>query len=119
MPSKFVDKAPYEIWTGRKLVLSHLRVWGCPTYVKHLMIDKLELKSDRCLFVGYPKETKGHYFYFTAEQKVFASSRAVYLKKKFFGEGVNTCKIKFDKVHKVEGPTHIDWVWLVNQIRSQ
>ena len=80
--SKSVSKIPYEIWTGRKPVLTHLRVWGCPAYVKCLKTDKLILKFDKCLFVEYPKETKGYYFYLTDEQKVFVSNRAVFLEKK-------------------------------------
>ena len=67
VPSKSVNKTLYEIWIERKPVLSHLRVWGCPTYVKRLKTDKLGSKFDRCLFVGYLKKTKGYYFYLTAE----------------------------------------------------
>ena len=63
VPSKSVAKTPYEIWTGRKSVLAHLRVWGCPAYVKRLLTNKLGPRSDKCLFVGYPKESKGYYFY--------------------------------------------------------
>ena len=108
MLSKSVDKILYEIWTGCKPVLSHLRVWGCPAYVKRLKTDKLRPKFDRCLFVGYPKETKGYYFYLTVEQKVFVSSRAVFLKKEFLKEGANACKIKLNEVQKVKGPTHTE-----------
>ena len=86
MPSKSVDKTPYEIWTRHKSVLSHFRVWGYPAYVKHLKIDKFGSKSDRCLFVGYPKKTKGYYFYLVVEQKVFVSSRIVFLEKEFLSE---------------------------------
>ena len=39
---------------------------------------------------------------------MFVSSRAIFLKKKFFGEGANTCKIELDEIHEVEGPTHIE-----------
>ena len=46
--SKPVIKTPYEIWTGRKPALSHLRVWGCPAYVKRLVTDKLGPRSDKC-----------------------------------------------------------------------
>ena len=67
VPSKSVNKTPYEIWNGRKPSLSHLRVWGCPAYVKHLETDKLGPRSDRCLFVGYPKESKGYFFYMPVE----------------------------------------------------
>ena len=29
VPSKAVLKTPFELWTGRKLSLRHLHVWGC------------------------------------------------------------------------------------------
>ena len=54
VPGKSVNKILYEIWTGRKSRLSHLRVWGFPVHVKCLMIDKLGARSDRCQHVGYP-----------------------------------------------------------------
>ena len=47
------------MWTGKRLSLSFLKIWGCEAYVKHQASDKLAPKSDKCLFVGYPKETKG------------------------------------------------------------
>ena len=47
VPGKSVNKIPYEIWTGRKSRLSHLRVWGCPVHVKCLMTDKLGARSNR------------------------------------------------------------------------
>ena len=67
VPSKSVAKTPYEIWIGRKPVLSHLWVWGCPSYVKHLITDKLGPRSDKYNFIGYPKEIKGYYFYLADE----------------------------------------------------
>ena len=54
-------------------MLSYFRVWGCPAYVKHLKIDKRGSKFDKYLFIGYPKKTKGYYFYLAAEQKMFVS----------------------------------------------
>ena len=83
-------------------------IWGCPAYVKRLKIDKLGPKSDRCLFIGYPKKTKGYYFYLAVEQKMFVSSWTVFLKRKFLGEGANACKIELDEVHEVEEPTHTE-----------
>ena len=108
MPSKSVDKTPYEMWTGCKPVLSYLRIWRCPAYVKYLKIDRLGLKCDRYLFIGYPKETKGYYFYLDAEQKVFVSSRIVFLEKEVLGQGANTCKIELNTVYEMEGPTHTE-----------
>jgi hypothetical protein len=57
-----VERTPYEIWTGKHPRLSFLKVWGCEAYVKHLMLEKLTPKSDKCFFVGYLRETKGYYF---------------------------------------------------------
>jgi hypothetical protein len=62
VPSKAVEKTPYEIWTGKRPGLSFLKIWGCEAYVKCLTSDKLTPKSDKCFFVGYPRETKGYYF---------------------------------------------------------
>ncbi|GJR06057.1 retrotransposon protein, putative, ty1-copia subclass [Tanacetum coccineum] len=41
VPTKKVDKTPYEIWHGKALNLSYLKVWGCEAYVKHDSADKL------------------------------------------------------------------------------
>ena len=57
--SKSVPKTPNETWTGWKLILSHIRIWGCPAYVLKQSSDKLDAKSELCWFVGYPKGTKG------------------------------------------------------------
>ena len=80
--SKFVSKTPHKMWTGYKPALCYLRVWGCPAYVKYLKTDKLKPRSDKCLFIGYPKEIKGYYFYLADEQKVFISNKTVFLEKR-------------------------------------
>ena len=46
----------YGIWTNKDPCFSHLKIWGYPTYKKRPLLDKLEAKSERCVFVGYPKE---------------------------------------------------------------
>nr|ABA97342.2 retrotransposon protein, putative, Ty1-copia subclass [Oryza sativa Japonica Group] len=83
VPSKSVNKTPYEIWTGKRPSLSFLKIWGCEVYVKRLQSDKLTPKSDKCFFVGYPKETKGYYFYNREEGKVFVARHGVFLEKEF------------------------------------
>ena len=57
-PSKSVETMPYELWFGKKPKLS-LKVWGCDAYVKKLQPDKLEPKSKKCVFIGYPKRLLG------------------------------------------------------------
>ena len=65
--SKSANKTPYEIWTKHKPVLSHIKIWGCLAYIRYLKIDKLGSRSDKYIFIGYPKETKGYYFYHVDE----------------------------------------------------
>ncbi|KAG8497104.1 hypothetical protein CXB51_008305 [Gossypium anomalum] len=71
--SKSVQKMPYEMWTGKHPSMSFMKIWGCKAYVKHQTSTKLEPKSKRCIFVGYPKETKGYYFFNPTENKVFVA----------------------------------------------
>ncbi|KAK8672106.1 hypothetical protein V6N13_110480 [Hibiscus sabdariffa] len=90
VPSKSVQKTPHEMWTGKSPNMSFMRIWGCKAYVKHQMSTKLEPKSEKCTFVGYPKETKGYYFY--NENKVFVARTGVFLEKEFLtnsGKGRN------------------------------
>jgi hypothetical protein len=76
--SKSVPRTSYEMWTRRKPNLNHLKIWGCPTYVL-IKENKLEPRLELCYFVGYPKGTKGGYFYHPKEQKVFVSTHMRYL----------------------------------------
>ena len=47
VPSKAIEKTPYEIWIGKTLSLSFLKIWGCEAYVKRQISDKLAPKSDK------------------------------------------------------------------------
>ena len=82
--SKSIEAIPYEMWYGKKPILSYMRIWGCPAYVMYIESDKLEAKSDKCLFVGYPNEIRGYYFYNPTEQKMFVLRHATFLEKDFF-----------------------------------
>ena len=52
-----------QVWTRRKPSLGHVRIWGSPAHVLKRDPSKLETRIDVCLFVGYPKGTKGYIFY--------------------------------------------------------
>ena len=58
-PSKSVEMTPYELWFGKKPKLSFLKVWGCNAYVKKFQPDNLNPKSEKCVFIGYPKKLLG------------------------------------------------------------
>ena len=52
-------KTPEELWTGKPTNYSYLRVFGCAAYA-HQSVGKLEARSLRCIFLGYPEGTKGY-----------------------------------------------------------
>ena len=99
-PSKAVDSTPYEIWYKRKPNLKHLKVWGCPAFVKKVESDKLDSKSDKCYFVGYLKESFRYYFYNPNEQKVFVSRHATFLEREFILEMASSSQIELDEVRE-------------------
>nr|GEX24638.1 hypothetical protein [Tanacetum cinerariifolium] len=78
--TKKVDRTPYEIWYGKAPKLSYLRVWGCEALVKRDMPEKLDSRSIKCIFVGYPKETMGYYFYHPLENKIFVAQNDEFFK---------------------------------------
>ena len=83
VPSKSVEKTPYEIWTGKSPRLSFLKIWGCEAYVKRMTSDKLHPKSDKCYFVGYPRETKDVIFITGRKQKCLLPGMVSFWRKRF------------------------------------
>ena len=79
--SKIIPTTPYEIWHGKKPSLNHLRIWGCPAHVKRQQADKLEFRSFRARFIGYPKESLGYYFYILEDHNVIVSRNAIFFEK--------------------------------------
>ena len=101
-PSKSVEMTPYEIWNGKKPNLSFLKIWGCDVYVKCLQPNKLDPKSDKCYFVGYPKDTVGYYFYHQTKGKVFVAKNGVFLEKEFLAKEVSGRIVQLDEI--IESP---------------
>jgi hypothetical protein len=62
------------------------------------MSDKLTPKSDKCFFVGYPRETKGYYFYNKAEAKVFVARNGIFMEKEFLSKGVSGRKVQLKEI---------------------
>ena len=95
-PSKSFETPPYELWFGKKPKLSFLKVWGCDAYVKKLKPDKLEPKSEKCVFIGYPKESVGYTFYHISEGKIFVAKNGSFLEKEFLSKEVSGRKVELD-----------------------
>ncbi|KAM1074315.1 hypothetical protein ACFX2B_019087 [Malus domestica] len=99
VPSKSVPQTPYEIWHGRKPSLKHVKIWGCEAYVKKLEATKLEARSVRCYFVGYPKETMGYEFYHPDDQKVFVARNAMFLEEQFVLKGTISKHMEINEIN--------------------
>ena len=72
------DETPFERLFGRRPDISHLRVFGCVSYV-HVpdgQRRKLDAKACKSIFVGYPPGVKGYKLY-DLEKKKFVVSRDV------------------------------------------
>ena len=82
-PSKSVETVLYELWFGKKPKLSFLKVWDCDAYVKKFQPDKLEPKSEKCVFIEYPKETVGYTFYHRSEGKIFVAKVDSFKRRSF------------------------------------
>ncbi|VFQ77662.1 unnamed protein product [Cuscuta campestris] len=106
VPTKAVEGTPYQLWTGKCPVLSHLKIWGCEAYVKRLLTNgKLDAKSDKCFFVGYPKETRGYSFYHPIDKKVFVARNGVFLEKEFLSIATSGRKIELEQIRDDEETT--------------
>ncbi|CAL9006618.1 unnamed protein product, partial [Prunus brigantina] len=75
-PSRSVNgRTPYEVWSGRKPNIQHLRVFGCIAYshVPDHIRKKLDEKAEKCIFIGYSTVTKGYKLYNPKTEKVIIS----------------------------------------------
>nr|GEY67137.1 retrotransposon protein, putative, Ty1-copia subclass [Tanacetum cinerariifolium] len=82
VPTKKVKKTPYEVWHGQAPKLSYLKFWGYEALVKRDTLtkpEKLEPRSIKCIFIGYPKETMGYSFYYPPENKVLVARNVEFL----------------------------------------
>lgn len=80
-PTKSLPKTttPFEVWSGEKPDVSHLRVFGCNAY-SHIPRDergKLDAKTRKCWMLGYGSTTKGYRLFDRDRQKVFYSRDVV------------------------------------------
>jgi hypothetical protein len=48
--------------------------------------------------MGYPKETRGYYFYNPSEGKVFVARTGVFLEKDFISKGISGRKVELEEI---------------------
>ena len=66
VPTKAVQKTPFELFKGWKPSLRHIRLWGCPFQVRiyNPQEKKLDPRTISGNFIGYAKKPKGYRFYY-------------------------------------------------------
>ena len=79
--SKSVLTCPYQVWMERKPSLDHIKIWGCPSYVKCTHPDKLDDISFEYRFIGYPYNSTGYIFYHREQQKVVVFKYATFFER--------------------------------------
>ncbi|GJT09727.1 retrotransposon protein, putative, ty1-copia subclass [Tanacetum coccineum] len=73
---------------------------GCEALVKRDMSNKLESRSIKCIFVGYPKETMGYYFYYPLENKIFVARYAEFFETSLIKQKASGSTIDFDEIQR-------------------
>ena len=65
VPSKAVNKIPYELWTGKRPNIKNLHIWGFPAEARPYRPyeRKLDSRIISCYFVGYVERSQGYKFY--------------------------------------------------------
>lgn len=74
------NKTPYESWHGVKPIVSHLRVFGCIAYslIPSHKLQKLDTRSERCVFIGYCLYSKAYRLYNPTTCKTIVSRDVVF-----------------------------------------
>ena len=108
--SALKDKTPFESWFGKKPNVSNLKVFGsvCFVHTPDHLRKKLDPKSRKAIFVGYPLESKGYKVY-EVDAKRFTRCRDVFYENKFhtFDEITNSTFFYKDNVDDETEPDDV------------
>ena len=104
VPSKSVSKTPTELWKGHKPSLNHIRIWGAPAHVLVQKQQKLESRTEMCMFIGYPKGTRGGIFFNPKEKKVIVSTHATFLEEDYMNNFKPKSKVVLEELDSVRDP---------------
>ena len=77
VPTKVVQKTPFELFKGWKPSLRHILVWGCPSKVRiyNPQENKLDPRTISGHFIGYAKNSKCYKFYCSSHTTRIVESR--------------------------------------------
>ena len=70
--SALANKPPEEMFSGERLEVSHLNIFGCPVYI-HIPKEKrpeLDPSGKKGLFVGYSEQSKSYRIYIPGHRQI-------------------------------------------------
>ncbi|GJV13952.1 retrotransposon protein, putative, ty1-copia subclass [Tanacetum coccineum] len=76
------------------------KVWGYEALMKRDMPDKLQQRSVKCIFVGYPKETMGYYIYFPPENKIVVARYAKFFEKNLISQKASRRAVELEEIQE-------------------
>ena len=83
-------KTPFELWTGKKPNIGHIRVFGCDAYmhIKDSDRSKLDYKSVKCIMLGFSEYYCGYRLFNISTRKVCYSRDVVFNENSFQHAGI-------------------------------
>lgn len=90
-PTKAVlNKVPEELWSGKKVNLSHLKIFGCLAFAlkPKQKRKKLDMKTEALIFIGYTDLTKGYRLMHPQTGKITVARDVKFLENVFPGTNV-------------------------------
>lgn len=81
--SVFRYKTPFEMWTGHKPKIGHLRIFGCTAVVLNKMGSgtKFGAKGVEYIMVGYSMESKAYRLFKPNTKKIIKSRDVLFIEK--------------------------------------
>ena len=74
---------------------------GCSIYMSNIFYGHAPI-SEKCVFIGHPKETIGYTFYHRSEDKIFVAKNGSFLEKEFLSKEISGRKVELDEVLPLE-----------------
>jgi hypothetical protein len=92
--------------------LSFLKIRGYEAFVRQLMPDKIDSKSDKSFFIDYPRKIKRYYIYYRLDNKVFVVRHGVFLEEEFHFKEYSGSNITLEEIQdplsNVSGQTEVE-----------
>ena len=85
-----------EVWIGKNLNYSHLKIFGCEAFV-HIPKEnrtKLDDKSMKCIFLGYVDEDLGYRLWDPVKHKIIRSRDVIFNESEMFKRTVGEFEVK-------------------------